>query len=650
VGPAVGLVAPEAGRRIDNLQRSFAAGVAAHAGETLRGAGELLQHDADNPLDMLAPGLSRALGVNSVSGGLPVGRPLQLLGQAVSAIPGVITDPALAQNGEAKAGRFAGGLGAMLFQAYVAPETLVPTLFAQGYAGQYEAAQRQFGGNMTPEQEATAHLAGILGGGINAALGVPFSTYGKAVASFFGAADFGVVRAALDNAAASGGAPGLANILSRLKDAVQAQAGADTAAADATLLPRAVQGLQGVIDTLRTPAFQRAGVIASRGLRDAALGAATQFGQNAVARTYNPQQGLMTGVGASATQFALLGGLFGAIAPTGVPKENPAGTATGSASTSAKDNPSPGANPRATQVIPSTIPGLDDSSNASASPSSSSTQSNESSGAGSDIAANAGGQRAAGETEQPVPDELLPLVPGARQRIDAIAKTFADSFAKHGVNLVDGPQGKFRVNPDADGNLSGEFDWDWLARRVINATGGNSQAVDTMIHQILDEEVTHGAWMNDLRQRWLAEGGQGQFDHYVFDHREELANNVIDHVERLPEPQRTQAIGDISTLVRLYDNYSTLPDAVVWNQLKTLPKVRQTFAGEAVRQLSQMERLGETAETGYLASQNRAVHFYLNNQLHGILGRAENGLLGPMLIQDVAATHAAIYRPEQKAE
>lgn len=216
-------------------------------------------------------------------------------------IPGVITDPAFKDNGEAKVGRFVGGV----IPYVVAPQATIPLLFSTGYQGQYEAATAH---GAKPE---TAAGAGLIGGAVNSVLGIPFMRAGRVIAAVFGKAAPSAVQAAFDNAYAAAGAKGVADLLSAWTQAVRSMG---TPAAQATLKAAAIQGLQGVIKEISMTVAQRAGRVATRAAVDAAVFGSAQAGQNLVAKElYKPEQEIMEGVPEAAGTGAVFGTFFGTI-------------------------------------------------------------------------------------------------------------------------------------------------------------------------------------------------------------------------------------------------------------------------------------------------------------------------------------------------
>lgn len=312
--------------RAKNFLQSTVGGISEAVGSTLKGAGEL-ESKAEAPagFGMLSPtNLFHAPEIALKALGIDVGKGLQGAGAVLQSVPGLITNPAFKDDGEAKAGRFIGGAAAFIGGGELGAAakigratTLIPTLFASGYAGQHDAAQEHFaqlqqqGVPVDPQQaEDTAHRAGLLGGSINAVLGIPLEGAGKVIAGMFGKATPTAVQAAFNNAYASQGAAGVEGLLNAWRSAVSSMG---TPAAEAGMKGAALHGLDGVIKEVQTTTAQRVFNVAGRAARGAALGAGTQIAQNAVTQTYDPSQSLTQGAGGSALAFGALDGLFGAI-------------------------------------------------------------------------------------------------------------------------------------------------------------------------------------------------------------------------------------------------------------------------------------------------------------------------------------------------
>lgn len=241
--------------------------------------------------------------------------------EGISKFEGVITDPAFHDNGEAKAGRFIGGVIPYVAQAAFAAPTMIPTLFSAGYQGQYEAAKEKFEQNAASNPEAPRDLdaendkalkAGILGGGINAILGIPFKGAGKVVANLFGDASVPTVKAALEAAYDRAGGAGVANELGALRAAISRIGFAQDV--PAALKEAVGNGLDGIIKEIQATGLQRAGQVAKHSAIDAATFGAAQAGQNVVAQnTYDPDRPTGEGVGEAALGGAAMGAVFGGV-------------------------------------------------------------------------------------------------------------------------------------------------------------------------------------------------------------------------------------------------------------------------------------------------------------------------------------------------
>ncbi len=210
---------------------------------------------------------------------------------------------------------------------------------------------------------------------------------------------------------------------------------------------------------------------------------------------------------------------------------------------------------------------------------------------------------------------------------------------------VVGPHGKFRVNPSPDGRLFGQFDHDELARRAAKWSNGNIEAADALIRSTYDEEAYHGAWLNSVRQDWLAGGGRpslGPFDKYVADRNQSVAQDIAAHIETLPPAEQARAKDDVVALLRLYERSPELSDADVWDSFKNRYAFQKRLAAEGTRQMSQLQRTGGTTEMAHLAHLDPGLHSWYVGFLNGIRQRVQAGEFGPAFLQEIAATHAVM--------
>lgn len=272
----------------------------------------LKEADKNSPSYGLGPGpaldyldsLAKKIGIDSDKG---LAERVSDMGAKLKSVPGIITDPAFNETGTAKAGRFIGGIGELVAQGAVAPSTLLPTLFGQGFTAQHDAAttaltQAAKAGKtkLTPDQiEDQASTSGLIGGSINTVLGIPFSAAGKAFMSVFGNASQKAVQSAFEGAYQQEGAAGVAKLLTTWREAV-ARIGTD--AAQEEMKQASLKGLDSVIAEVKKTAAQRVLTVAKRAGTDAAIGASVQVGQNFVTQQYAPETSTFNEVGSSALQ------------------------------------------------------------------------------------------------------------------------------------------------------------------------------------------------------------------------------------------------------------------------------------------------------------------------------------------------------------
>lgn len=312
--------------RVKNFfQNTIGQFVAGPIGGTVKGVGELISKN-DSPASVLMPGgflnapaaLSKMLGID-------IGKGMQSAGSSLESVPGIITNPAWKDNAEAKVGRFVGNVAGYIAGGEVGAvakagraATLIPMLFAGGYADQHDAAQQHFdqqaaaGNPVPPDQaEAIAHRAGIIGGAINAMLGIPLEGAGKSIRAMFGAVTPTAIQDAFLNAYTQNGALGVADALKQFRAIVTDMGGASLT--EKEVAAKAAQGLKGVEDEITKSAGDRALGVAGRAARDAAIGAAVQTGQNLTTQTYDPTRGTFQDVPERAAEFGAMGALFGTI-------------------------------------------------------------------------------------------------------------------------------------------------------------------------------------------------------------------------------------------------------------------------------------------------------------------------------------------------
>jgi hypothetical protein len=227
-------------------------------------------------------------------------------------VSGLVTNPAFKDNGEAKVGRFIGGVLPYLAEGLVAPELFIPTVFSTGYQGQYDAAKAKFDADAAQHPGAPRDLdyendqamkAGLIGGALNAVLAIPFQGAGKAVAGVFGEASVPAVRSALEAAYDKAGASGVTAALNTVREAVGRTVAAENV--PAALRAAVGDGMSSIMGEINQTGWQRAAQVARRAVTDAGTFAAGQVGQNLVAKSYyDPTRSPFEGVGEAA-----LGGL-----------------------------------------------------------------------------------------------------------------------------------------------------------------------------------------------------------------------------------------------------------------------------------------------------------------------------------------------------
>lgn len=283
-------------------------------GSTVGAAADATGEIMRSPVGKIA-GAGASLGIQPLLDlltGQKLGSTAQQEGETLSKIPGLITDPAFHDNGEAKAGRFIGGVIPYIAEGAVAPEAVIPTLFGSGYQGQYESAKAH------GADDGTAEKSGLLGGAINAVLGIPLGGAGKIAASLFGKASPSAVEAAFNSAYQREGSLGVANLLGAWKAAV---GNLETEGAQTGFKEAALKGLDGVIKEITTTTAGRVAQAAGHAARDAALFGGAQAAQNIVTQGYAPETPTGEGVGEAALGGLVLGGLFGGIDQTGKAKK-----------------------------------------------------------------------------------------------------------------------------------------------------------------------------------------------------------------------------------------------------------------------------------------------------------------------------------------
>ncbi|XHR29915.1 MAG: hypothetical protein ACFUZC_05040 [Chthoniobacteraceae bacterium] len=288
--------------RAKNFLTNAAGSAAEGIGSALKGVSKIAEYLPANPDTATFEAARKMADIKPTA---------ETMGNDLRSVPGVITTPEWKDNPEAKAGRVVGGIGSLIAEGVVAPEAVLPTLFAQGYTAQHDAAEtyaKQTGKPLDPD---SAEKAALLGGSINLVLGLPIGNAGKVVKGLFGEATPNAVRAAFDNAYQAEGAGGVAKLLSAWRDAV---AKMGTPEAQAGFKDAAVKGLDDVIQEITRSFGGRVAQVAKRVGTDAAIGAAAQAGQNATTKEFiNPDQSITAGVPEQAATFALVGGLFGTV-------------------------------------------------------------------------------------------------------------------------------------------------------------------------------------------------------------------------------------------------------------------------------------------------------------------------------------------------
>jgi len=69
------------------------------------------------------------------------------------------------------------------------------------------------------------------------------------------------------------------------------------------------------------------------------------------------------------------------------------------------------------------------------------------------------------------------------------------------------------------------------------------------------------------------------------------------------------------------------------------------FIADGPRQISQLQRSGDTMETGYLKHLDPELYLNLTEDLDGVRKRIEAGELGPAFLRELFATHSVLFTP-----
>ena len=258
----------------------------------------------------------RGVGLTGEWAGIKPAHSLSEAGKSIEDYSGTIGNPAWHENGEAKVGRFIGGVAPFVAQMLGAPETLptrlavvLPQLFAGGFTEGHDAAKEHAEKTGKPFDQDAANHAGLIDGALNTVLGIPFEGAGKIVTEIFGKASAPTIKATLEKAYSEGGAQGVASILQDLQTLVQK----GTIAPDA-MKEAVAKGMGGVVEEINRSVADRAINVAKVAGRDALVGGGVQIGKNIGAQsTYDPEKPLMEDVGSQAAAFAAMGGIFGAL-------------------------------------------------------------------------------------------------------------------------------------------------------------------------------------------------------------------------------------------------------------------------------------------------------------------------------------------------
>lgn len=139
----------------------------------------------------------------------------------------------------------------------------------------------------------------------------------------------------------------------------------------------------------------------------------------------------------------------------------------------------------------------------------------------------------------------------------------------------------------------------------------------------------------------------GPFDRYVIARYKSGAQSVAAHIEALPEAEQAQAKNDLVALLRLYKEAPGQTNAQVWNSFKNEYEPQKQLVVEGPRQISHLQRGGDTMETAYLKHLDPELHAWYRDYLSGVLLRVEAGELGPAFLREIARTHSVMYSPNK---
>jgi hypothetical protein len=185
-----------------------------------------------------------------------------------------------------------------------------------------------------------------------------------------------------------------------------------------------------------------------------------------------------------------------------------------------------------------------------------------------------------------------------------------------------------------------------LARQAERRSKGNISAATRFIWDAHDEEATHAAWFEGVRNDWLTHGGRaraGNFHEFVKARALAVAHSVITAIKTLPAAAQANAKAAVAGSLRLYQSYPRgTSDAQIWKQLQADEKTGRTFVAEMIRQMSQHDRFGATTETRYLEHIDPEKFARLTRRLVTTRKMIKAGILGDALRRSIDSTNATM--------
>ena len=223
-------------------------------------------------------------------------------------------------------------------------------------------------------------------------------------------------------------------------------------------------------------------------------------------------------------------------------------------------------------------------------------------------------------------------------------------YRKLGIISNDDPNLSFAVEGLRSGEITPNLPDFSLFVHATEKSRGNLQAALDIVHNAHEEEYYHTIDSLLTKGDWEQRSKYERDYHYTqYSNLKNflIAREVVDLVEGIKVPSETkEAIHDLTDILRHYNpkEYGEKGDAELWSALQDVPKIRDAFVDEAVRQLAHFRNDGTNSEIGYLKALNKDLHTERTQFFRKLLSLLDENKLGTLLKARVDRVAAEVQK------